>query len=339
MISRIWRWSAWPTLAVVILVVLGACGSGTQEAGPEHPSGETETSSAISLEPVFLNPGEKLKVVATTNILGDVVRNVGGDRIDLTVLMGIGIDPHTYVPTPSDTAAIHDAHLVLASGAGLEADLAEMFENAGGNAVEIEVSSGLELRPMPGGTEEGAGAGQDHDHGAADPHVWFDVQNVIFWVQGINGALGNMDPDNAAYYAENAQRYIGLLEDLDAWVVEQVTSIPDAKRKLVSNHTSFGYLAGRYGFEELGAVYPVSPSAEPSAQDIAALEDAIREHGVPAVFIETTVRPGLAQQVAEDTGASLVSLYTGSLGAPGSGVESYIDLIRFDVSAIVRALQ
>jgi ABC-type Zn uptake system ZnuABC Zn-binding protein ZnuA len=251
--------------------------------------------------------------------------------------MDIGVDPHSYIPTPSDTAAIHDAHVVFANGAGLEADLEELFSNAGGEAIRIQISDGLELRPAPGGHEEE----EDADHGRhedSDPHVWFDVQNVIQWVATIEGTLTTLDPDSAAYYAEHAAEYALKLERLDSWIQEQVASIPQANRKLVTNHPAFGYLE-RYGLEQLGAVYPVSPSAEPSARDIAALEDAIGEYGVQAVFTESTVNPDLAEQVARDTGIVLVQLFSGSLGDAGSGAESYVELMQYDVSAIVDALK
>jgi ABC-type Zn uptake system ZnuABC Zn-binding protein ZnuA len=285
-----------------------------------------------------LGSGEKLQVVATTNIVGDVVSQVGGDEIALTTLMEIGVDPHSYVPTPAGTAAIHDGHVVFANGAGLEADLEEMFESAGGDAVQVYLSQELEHRASGEGPAEA-----DHDHGpeeeGLDPHAWFDVQNVIHWAETIEQTLSALDPANAEAYRANAAAYVEELEDLDAWVVEQVATIPQANRKLVTNHPAFGYLADRYGLEQVGAVYPVSPSAEPSAQDIAALQDAILEYGVPAVFTESTVNPKLAQQVAQDTGVELVALYSGSLGGPGSGAESYIALIRYDVKAIVDALR
>jgi ABC-type Zn uptake system ZnuABC Zn-binding protein ZnuA len=194
----------------------------------------------------------------------------------------------------------------------------------------------LEHRATEGETQEDA---HSHDHGAVDPHVWFDVQNVLHWVGTIEATLSTLDPDNAEVYHENAHEYSHELEDLDAWVQKQVDQIPESNRKLVTNHPVFGYLAERYGLEQVGAVYPISPSAEPSAQDIAALVDAIRKYGVPAVFAESTVNPKLAEQVAADTGVSLVPLYTGSLGEPGSGAETYILLIRYDVEAIVDALK
>jgi len=284
-----------------------------------------------------LDQGEQLQVVATTNIVGDVVGQVGGDRIELTTLMDIGVDPHSYVPTPADTAAIHDAHVVFANGAGLEANLDKMVENAGGDAVEVIVSQEIKLRQLAGGHAGQGDAG--HGQEDVDPHVWFDVKNAILWVETIERTLSALDPANSETYQANAVAYRQQLEELDAWVVKQMDTLPEANRRLVTSHPAFGYLADRYGLEQVGAVYPVSPSAEPSAQDIAALEDTIRKLGVPALFTESTVNPNLAQQVAADTGAKLVALYSGSLGGPGSGAESYIELMHYDVRAIVEALR
>ena len=316
-------------LVVLLVAVSSACGGTSLPEAAQAPA---------QLEPVSLGAGEKLQVVATTNIVGDVVHQVGGEHIALITLMGIGIDPHSYVPSPADSAAIHDAHVVFANGAGLESDLERVFEAAGGAAAQVYLSDGLQHRLIGGALEE-AGDEHDHEEGEIDPHVWFDVQNVILWVESIEQVLSALDPAHAAAYQANAASYTQELEELDAWVIEQVASIPEANRKLVTNHPTFGYLAGRYGLEQIGAVYPFSPSAEPSARDIATLEDTIREFGVPAVFAESTVSPKLAEQVADDTGVKLVALYSGSLGGPGSGVETYIELIRYDISAIAEALR
>jgi len=327
-----------PVLAVLAAVVAVAGGCQSRTTPTSEPQGHEHEMPELAA--VTLGEGEKLSVVATTNIVGDVVGRVGGDKIVLKVLMAPGVDPHTYVPTPSDSAAIHDAHIVFANGAGLEVDLEEVFDTAGGSAAHSHVSEGLDFRPAPGGHEHDEAESEDeHDHGDVDPHVWFSVPNVIHWVENVEHALSALDPANAGVYAENAAAYVAELEALDAWVFEQVAEVPVANRKLVTNHPAFGYFADRYGLEQVGAVYPVSPSAEPSAQDIAALQEAIREFGVPAVFAESTVNPRLAEQVAQDTGVALVPLYTGSLGGPGSGVESYVDLIRYDVAAIVNALK
>lgn len=309
----------WAGIAVLVLAAAGGCGS------PQPGTG---------LKPPSPAPGEKLKVVATTTIVGDVVKKVGGDRIELTTLMGIGVDPHTYVPTPADVAAVHDAHILFANGAGLEANLEEMLDSAGGQAIRIHLSDGLELRPP---VEEHHPDEADHEEG--DPHVWFDVRNVIYWVGVIERELATLDPANAAAYHSRAKAYVQELEALDAWIVAQVATIPAGNRKLVTNHPAFGYFAARYGLEQVGALYPVNPSAEPSAQEIAALEEAIRRYQVPALFSENTVNPRLAQQVAHDTGLKLVPLYTGALGGPGSGAETYVELMRYDVQAIVAALK
>ncbi len=318
----------WAGMAILILVAANACGS------PQSGTGQERATS--TLKPPSPASGEKLKVVATTTIVGDVVKNVGGDQIELTTLMGIGVDPHTYVPTPADAAAVHDAHILFANGAGLEANLEEMLDSAGGQAIRVHLSDGLELRPP---VEEPHPGEADADHDEGDPHVWFDVQNVIDWVGIIERGLAALDPAHAAAYHSRAEAYVQELEALDAWIVEQVATIPVGNRRLVTNHPALGYFAARYGLEQVGAVYPVNPSAEPSAQEIAALEEAIRQYQVPAVFSESTVNPRLAQQVAHDTGIKLVPLYTGSLGGPGSGAETYIELMRYDVQAIVAALK
>ncbi|MGD8623601.1 MAG: metal ABC transporter substrate-binding protein [Anaerolineae bacterium] len=331
--------SPWPWLALLAVTFLAACG-GTPAGSP--------AADPDDLAPVQLAPGQKLRVVATTNIVGDVVARVGGDQIDLVTLMGIGIDPHSYVPTPSDIAAIHDAHAVLINGADLEANIDSIFAGAGGDAVLLSVSRGLDLLPAPEGVHgdvEGVHGDVEGAHGdvgeeaEADPHVWFSVPNVVHWVDNIERTLSALDPDNAATYQENADAYVRELEELDAWIQDQVATIPPENRKLVTNHPVFGYLAAGYGFEQIGAIYPLSPSGEPSAQEIAALEDDIRRYGVPAIFAESSVNPKLAELIAQDTGVALVPLYTGSLGAPGSGAETYVQMMRYDVRAIVDALQ
>jgi manganese/iron transport system substrate-binding protein len=309
----------------MVLALAGACAGssqpGSSEAGPQD------------LKPASLAAGEKLRVVATTNIVGDVVGQIGGDRIALTTLMGIGVDPHSYVPTPTDSAAVHDAHVVLSNGLDLEPFLPKMLEGAGGRAVNIRLADRLDVGMAdPQGGETAGGL-------ETEPHVWFDVQNVIQWVGTIQEVLSVLDPANAEAYSANATAYTKELEDLDAWIVREVATLPADRRKLVTNHLAFGSFARRYGFQQIGAIYPISPSSEPSARDIAALEDAILKYGVPAVFTETTVNDRLAEQVAQDTGIHLVQLYTGSLGGPGSGAESYTEMMRYDVTAIVDALK
>ncbi|TRO45630.1 zinc ABC transporter substrate-binding protein [Candidatus Bathyarchaeota archaeon] len=323
------------TLAILLLLLFAAtaCRSG----GAGEAVVPSDGDPIASLEPAHLGAGEKLAVVATTNIVGDVIRQVGGDRIELVTLMGIGVDPHSYVPTPSDVAAIYDAHVVFLNGGGLEDGLENLLDSAGGAGYRVEISEGIQF--LTAQDEARAGAAAADDHGALDPHVWFSVPNVIRWVENARQALSRLDPGNADVYEANAQRYTRELEDLDVWIQAQIGTIPAANRKLVTNHASFGYLAERYGLEQVGAIYPFNPSADPSARTIAALQDTVQSYGVQAIFTESTVNTKLAQQMALDTGVRLVPLYTGSLGGPGSGAETYVGLMRYDVEAIVEALR
>lgn len=314
---------------VPVILALAACAGEPERVAVATPS---------ALRPVALNPAQALNVVATTSLVGDVVGRVGGDRIHLTVLIAPGTDPHSFVPRPAHSAAVYDAHVVFANGAGLESFLERMLHNAGGHAARVQLSDGLELRPAGAHGDDPGGAGS-HEHEEVDPHVWFDVRNVMEWAGLVEQTLSALDPGGASDYRANAAAYRAELQALDEWVLAAVAQVPTARRKLVINHPVLGYFAARYGFEQLGAVYPLSPSAEPSAADVAALEEAIREYGVPAVFAENTVNPGLAEQVSADTGVKLVRLYTDSLGLPGGEAGTYADMMRYDVAAIVEAMR
>ena len=170
--------------------------------------------------------------------------------------------------------------------------------------------------------------------------MWLSPANAFVMVHNIEQALSQLDPANAATYAANAESYQAELEALDDWVAEQIGTIPAENRKMVTDHGAFGYYADRYGLEVVGTVLPAySTNAEPSAQELADLQEAIAALGVRAVFVGTTVNPILAERVAEDTGIKLVPLYTGSLGESGSGAETYLDYIRYNTRAIVEGLK
>jgi manganese/iron transport system substrate-binding protein len=280
--------------------------------------------------------GDKLYVIATTTIVGDVVQQVGGDAIALTVLLPVGTDPHTFDPSPQDMAKVTDADVVFANGAGLEAFLERLLANAGGDADVVYVSDGLTL--IEGGHDHAEG--DAHDEMGADPHTWTDPNNVLQWVDNIEAALSSQDPNHAADYKANAEAYRAQLRDLDAWVREQVSTIPVENRKLVTDHEAFAYFAQRYGFEQVGAIVPgYSTAAQPSAQELADLEDHIKTYSVKAVFVGNTVNPALAQRVTDDTGVKLISLYTGSLTEPGGEADSYLNYVKYNVGAIVEGLK
>ena len=314
-------------LMVLTMLLVAACSS--------QPVTPTESTSA-ELKPVTLNQGQKLKVVATTTIVADIVKNVGGDKIDLTTLLPVGADPHEFEPTPADMSKLAGAQIIFVNGRGLEGFLTKIIENAGQAAI-VEVSQGAPVRQMSA-TEIAAEGG--HAQGEDDPHTWTTPTNVIIFVRNIEAALSALDPANAPTYQANAKTYTTQLNELDAWVKAQIETIPPGNRKLVTDHAIFGYYADRYGLKQEGAVIPsISTEAQPSAQELAALETAIKEQHIKAIFVGTTVNPTLSERVAGDTGVKLVTLYTGSLGPAGSGADTYINYIRYDTQAIVAALK
>lgn len=274
-------------------------------------------------------------VVATTSIIADVAEQVSGGLLQIDTLLPVGTDPHSFDPSPQDIVKLTEAGLILANGAGLEAFLQPLIESADAGDRVVTLTDGTDF------IETGAGAGTDnHDHGTVDPHTWTDPNNVLVWVDHIEQAFSDLDPVHAAEYAANAEAYRTQLRDLDAWVREQVTQIPEDQRIIVTDHTSFAYFARRYGFQQAGTLIPgYSTLAEPSAGDLASLEDKIQSLDVRAVFVGNTVNPALGERVAEDTGVQLVFIYTGSLSQPGGEADSYIKYVKYNVSAIVQALQ
>jgi ABC-type Zn uptake system ZnuABC Zn-binding protein ZnuA len=333
-------------LGLSTVLLLAACSRGTPSAGesPAPAAGGVASGQAATdrdarlpeLRPANLAEGEKLRVVSTTGIVGDVVKNVAGDGVELTTLIGPGQDPHTYQPTPRDIAAIERAHVVFVNGFHLEEGLESTIDAAAGkDSPVVSVSAGIRPRP----SSSGDAPGSDGHSAAGDPHVWFDPANVKQWTDNIEATLSARDPANAAAYRERAAVYSRQLDELDAQIRDRVAQIPPERRKLVTDHEALGYFADRYGFQVLGAVIPsVSTSAEPSAGDLAALVEVIRAQGVPAIFVGTTTSPKLADLVARETGAQILPVHTGETGVAGSGAETYLGMMRANVDTIVSGL-
>jgi ABC-type Zn uptake system ZnuABC Zn-binding protein ZnuA len=290
-------------------------------------------------------PGARLNVVATFSILGDLVSNVGGDQIELTTLVGTDGDAHTFQPSPSDSARLASADLIFENGLGFEPWLDKLYEASASTAARHIVTQGLEARELDeahAGEEAEHEDEHEHEHGALDPHVWHDVGNVIHMVGSIREALIQADPANADAYRSNAARYLSELEALDQWVSEQTASLPAERRKLVTAHDTFGYFAQRYQFEIVGtALGSLSTEAsDPAAADLAALIEEIRASGAPAIFAENVSNPKLMEQIAAEAGIALgPPLYTDALGAPGTAGDTYLNLVRYNVSNIVGALR
>ena len=216
--------------------------------------------------------------------------------------------------------------------ADVAGEIIERYESG-----ELTVEEALEA--LEGLGEEGEEEHEDHGHGEEDPHFWFDPLRVKVAVDDIAARLSAMDPDRAAVYNANASAYNVRLDELHAWTLEQVEVVPEEHRLLLTSHDSLGYFANLYGFEVIGVILGVSTEREPSAEDLADLVDEVEEEGIPAVFGETTVSERLAGAIAEESGAKLVRLYSGALGGEGSGAETYIEMVRTNVSRIAEALR
>jgi len=274
----------------------------------------------------------RLPVVATFSILGDIVQNVGGDRIDLRTLVGANGDTHTFEPTPADARALANAAVVFEIGLGFEAWFPDLYRASRSGGQRVAVAEGLSLIRSD---EEG------HRHGEWDPHVWHDVSKAIQITYAVRDALAAADPGNQDAYVANAAGYAAQLQDLDAWIAGYVgcCTAPEA-RKLVTVHNSFNYFGARYGFTMLAtAIGSISTEAEPSARQIATVVEQVRYHGVPAIFPENVAQQRLMQQIANEAGVRLAPpLYSDALGPAGSPGATYYSMMVANVTTIVQAL-
>jgi ABC-type Zn uptake system ZnuABC Zn-binding protein ZnuA len=282
-------------------------------------------------------PAGTLKVVVTYSILGDLVQNVGGDRIDLAILVGAGGDTHTYEPTPGDSRALAEAGLVIENGLGLEGWMDDLYISSGSKALRLAASDGIEPLPAADAHRRGVDGRSEFD-----PHLWHSVANAIQVVKHIRAALAGADAANATVYQANAEVYIAQLTELDGYIRAQIDTVPPERRKLVTNHDALGYFAKAYGFTLLGdALGSVSTeAAEPSAAQIAAVSDSIRREGVPAVFTENIEGSRVIEQIAKEAGVKVAApLYTDALGPAGSDGATYLQMMRYNVDVIVSALR
>lgn len=274
------------------------------------------------------------RVVATTSIVGDIVRVIGGAEIDLTVLLGSGIDPHTFEPSPRDATAVARADILFINGAGLETFIAPLLgANQGTIGVLVNLCRDL---PLLDHKEE---AEENHHHSEEDPHVWFDPTLVSRWAGTIACALSERAPEHRALFEERAKAYQKELAALDEWLQSEAAKIPASQRRFVTDHDEFSYFAARYKFEITGALLPnVSTASETSARDLAALENRIRDSKTRVLVIGYGVNPSLAQRVAKDTGLRLVVLYTGALSADDGPAATYLDFMRYNARSLFTAL-
>ena len=268
-------------------------------------------------------PKEKLPVVASFSIIGDLVRQVGGNRVSVTTIVGPDSDAHVYQTSPADGRKIAEARIIFVNGLDFEGWLQRLIDATKNHGLLVPLGNGVKVR--------------SHEEGV-DPHAWQDVANAKIYVEEIRDGLARVDPDGAEIYEENARAYIDELKALDEEIVKTVNAIPHARRRVVSTHDAFGYFSARYGIVFL-APQGVSTESEPSAKDIARIIDDVRDNKVPAVFLENVSDPRLAKRIAAETGARLGgTLYSDTLSdAKGDGA-TYIDMMRHNVKELEKAL-
>jgi zinc/manganese transport system substrate-binding protein len=266
---------------------------------------------------------DRLDVVASFSILGDLARNVGGDRVNVTMLVGPNGDVHVYSPTPADAKRIADAKLVIVNGLGLEGWLPRLVQSSGNRAVIATATEGI--APLKRGSN-------------ADPHAWQSVVNAKTYVANIRAALSAADPADAGVFRTNTDAYLAKLDALEREVREAIAQIPIEQRKVISTHSAFGYFAAAYGIEFI-APLGVSTESEASARDIAAIITQIKTAKIPAVFLENISDPRLIQRISAETGARVGgTLYSDSLTDEKGDAPTYIEMVRHNIKALTRAL-
>jgi manganese/zinc/iron transport system substrate-binding protein len=275
-----------------------------------------------------------VRIVATIGMIADIAQNVGGERVQVTGLMGPGVDPHLYKASEGDVTRLADADLVFYGGLHLEAGMAKVFERVQGRIRTVAVTDAIDrsllLRPP-------------EFAGAYDPHVWFDVTLWMKAVEKVRATLVDLDPGSADLYRTNADRYLAQLQDLHAYVQTQAKRVPAEQRVLITAHDAFNYFGRAYGFEVRG-LQGISTATEASAADVQALATFIAARRIPAIFIESSVplRTIEAVQAAVRAQGFEVKiggqLYSDAMGDPGSPEGTYIGMVRHNMDTIVGAL-
>jgi zinc/manganese transport system substrate-binding protein len=270
---------------------------------------------------------DKLRAVASISIIGDLAKSVGGDRVDVTTLIGPNSDAHVFSPTPSDAKTLGAAKAVFINGMGLEGWITRLIAAAGTKTTPVVVSAGV----TPRHAEEGG-------HHTVDPHAWQSVANVKIYVANIRNGLKKADPAGEASYDANAKTYLGKLDELEREVRETIQKIPPDRRKIITTHDAFGYFGQAYGVQFIAPV-GVSADSEPSARDVAKIIAQVKRQKIPAVFMENISDQRMMQQIARETGARIGgTLYSDALSDAGGPAGTYLDMMRSNVRELAKAL-
>ena len=274
-------------------------------------------------------------VVTTNTILDDLVRQVGGADIRARCLVEAGVDPHAYEPKPADIRLITQADVVVVNGLGLETWIAKLIQNSGFRGTLVTASQGVTPRPLAANNPLAAETGAS----GVDPHAWQDVRNVTRYVENIRAALVKAAPAQAAAFNTRAAAYTRELEALQAYALARFATVPSDHRKLVTSHDALGYLGTGYGFT-IVPIAGLTPDQEPDARQLARIITFIRTQHVPAVFVESTSNPKIPDLIANEAHVIVAtSLFTDSLGEPGTSEATYTGMFRHNVDAIINALR
>ena len=275
---------------------------------------------------------EPLRVVATFSILGDLVQQVGGQRVAVQTLVGLGGDAHVFQPTPTHARQVGQAQLVVSNGLGYEGWMPRLLQSTGYKGLQVIATKGV--RPIEGGKDHD----HDHDHGHADPHAWQSVLNAIVYVKNIEAGLCAADAAGCASYQASAARYTAELRQLDADIRAAWAPIPVARRQVITSHAAYAYYGAAYGVRFLSP-QGVSTDSEASARGVAQLVRQIRQQGIRALFIENIADPRLIEQIARETGVRPSGrLYADALTPEGGAASSYVALMRANTRALTQAV-
>jgi zinc/manganese transport system substrate-binding protein len=284
---------------------------------------------------------EPLKVVASFSIIGDFAKNVGGNRVDVTTLVGPDGDAHVYEPSPADAVSMASAKLVLVNGLHFEGFLQRLVEASASKAAIIELTKGItpiDFKPEFAEAEAAEGGHEGHNHGSTDPHAFQSVVNAKVYVKNIAEAFCNADSAGCDTYKANATAYTDKLDALDKEVREAIAAIPQEKRVVITSHDAFGYFEHEYGLTFL-APQGLSTESEPSAADVAKLVEQVKQDKAAAIFVENITNPRLIEQISVETGIKVGgTLYSDALSKADAPAPTYIDLMRNNIKQIKGAI-
>jgi zinc/manganese transport system substrate-binding protein len=294
----------------------------------------------LAQAPMAATAQDKLPVVASFSILGDFVKEVGGDRIALTTLVGANGDAHVYSPTPADAKAMAGAKLVVVNGLKFEGWITRLIKSSGTKATIATATTGITpLRNEADDHDHGKKDKHGHNHaGQDDPHAWQSVANAKIYVANIRDALVKADPAGQASYEANATRYLAQLDAVEAEIRAAVARIPADRRKAITSHDAFGYFVKAYGVEFVSP-QGVSTEAEASARDVGRIIRQIKAEKIPAVFLENVTNPRLVERIAKESGAKVGGrIFSDALSDAAGPAGTYIAMMKHNISQIEKAL-